>query len=299
MPELPDVTVYVEALATRIVGRNLGRTEVYGPSVLRSVTPALREFEGLLCVGVRRIGKRIAIEFDGELFLAIHLMISGRLLWREGALPGRRPGGRTTMAILRFDSGNLLLTEAATKKRASLTAVAGTEALKALDAGGIEPLNCTSVEFADALRSENRTLKRAMTNPHKLSGIGNSYSDEILHAAHLSPLKLTQSLTDEEMAALFAATRQVLSDWTTRLRQRLGDKFPGPGQVTAFQPEFAVHGKFGEPCPDCGKPVQRIRYAENETNYCAQCQNEGRVLADRALSRLLKDDWPRNIDEWE
>lgn len=296
MPELPDVTIYVEALADRMVGEPLRDVRVFGPSVLRSFEPPLPDTFGKAVRGVRRVGKRIVLALEDELFLVIHLMISGRLVWQAGEPKGPRPGGKTTMALLRFPRAHLVLTEASTKKRAGVTVVRGEAGLAALDPGGLEPLTATPAAFAQALTAENRTLKRALTNPRAFSGIGNAYSDKILHAARLSPLRLTGSLSEEETERLRVATVRVLTEWTDRLRAECGDAFPGRGAVTAFRPDFAAHGKFGQPCPVCGKPIQRIVYAENETNYCAVCQNEGRLLSDRALSRLLKSDWPKTLE---
>ncbi|MCH8978144.1 MAG: formamidopyrimidine-DNA glycosylase [Armatimonadetes bacterium] len=297
MPELPDVTIYCEALEREVVGQRLSVVRILSPFVLRSVEPPASELEGKSATGVQRIGKRIVLEFEGGLFLVVHLMIAGRLLWNDGEPKSVRPGGRNTLAVLQFESGHLILTEAGSKKRASLFVVSGEAALAEHDPGGIEPLECSLLEFKKALTLENRTLKRALTNPKAFSGIGNAYSDEILHAARLSPLKLSQSLHDAEVERLHTAMQQTLKEWTDRLREQFKGKFPGRGKITAFRPEFAVHGKYREPCPVCGKPVQRIRYAENETDYCAKCQNEGRMLADRSLSRLLKDDWPKTIEE--
>ena len=297
MPELPDVTIYCEAIASRTVERLLESVRPVSTFVLRSVEPPVSALVGKRVVGVRRLGKRIVIECEGSLFLVVHLMIAGRLVWGEGRPKSPRPAGKSTLAVVQFEEGHLVLTEASSKKRASLHVVLGEDALRAHDPGGVEPLLCSLGEFVAALARENRTLKRALTNPRFFSGIGNAYSDEILHAARLSPLRLTQSLADDEALRLFEATRGTLTKWTEKLRKEFGGKFPGRGQVTAFRPEFSVHGKYREPCPVCGKPVQRISYAENETNYCAKCQNEGRMLADRSLSRLLKDDWPRTIEE--
>jgi formamidopyrimidine-DNA glycosylase len=297
VPELPDVTVYCEALASRTVGTSMLRASLPSMFVLRSVEPPIAALEGKRVSAVARLGKRIVLEFEGSLFLVVHLMVSGRLLWGEGGPKSLRPAGKATLAVLQFEAGHLVLTEASSKKRASLYVVQGRDALKQHDPGGIEPLDSTAEQFAEALRRENRTLKRALTNPKAFSGIGNAYSDEILHAARLSPVRLTQQLKQEEVTRLHAATQETLTRWTDKLRQEFGGRFPGRGEVTAFRPDFAVHGKFGKPCPTCGKPVQRISYAENETNYCAQCQNEGRMLADRSLSRLLKSDWPKTIEE--
>lgn len=297
MPELPDITIYVEALRPRIVGHRLESVRLLSPFILRSVDPPISEVVGQEVVSVRRIGKRIAIQFANGRFLLIHLMISGRLLWSPEPPRGLKPGGKIGMAAFTFSSGSLLLTEAGSKKRAAIYVIEDETKLSEHDPGGLELFECTPEQFAQRLASDNRTLKRALTNSHNFSGIGNAYSDEILHAAKLSPLRLTRSLSDAEFANLFETAKKVLSHWTEVLRQQFGEKFPGVGQITAFRPDFAAHGKFGKPCPVCKTPIQRIRYADNETNYCAICQNEGRVLADRALSRLLKDDWPRTVEE--
>jgi formamidopyrimidine-DNA glycosylase len=291
MPELPDLTVYVEALEQRIVGRRLERISLPSPFVLRTVTPPIRSAEGRRAREVRRIGKRIAIGMDADLWLVFHLMIAGRLHWfvRGAPLPKR-----ATLARLEFETGTLTLTEAGTQRRASLHLIDGEHALRLHDPGGIEVLQATRAQFAERLRSENHTLKRALTDPHLFSGIGNAYSDEILHAAGLSPVLLTGRIDDAAIARLYAATREQLQLWTERLRRLAAGGFPE--KVTAFREGMAVHGRFREPCPICGAPVQRIRYADNETNYCARCQTGGRLLADRALSRLLKDDWPKSID---
>lgn len=302
VPELPDITVYVEALERRIVGRRLEAVNIRSPFLVRSVEVEPREAEGRVVEGVSRLGKRVVLRMDGELFLVIHLMIAGRLLWKKA---GAKAGGKIDLAAFGFDNGTLVLTEAGTTKRASLHVVAGAAGLREHDPGGVDPLTCSAAEFAAVLRRENRTLKRALTMPMNFSGIGNAYSDEILHAAKLSPLKLTRSLTDEEASRLADATRTTLERWTNELRREFGldgggpGRFPGVGEITALRPDFAVHGKFGQPCPVCGKPVQRIMSAENECNYCAMCQTGGKVLADRSLSRLLRDDWPRRIEEWE
>jgi formamidopyrimidine-DNA glycosylase len=292
MPELPDVVVYVEHLAARIVGKRLGRIRVLNAFLLRTAVPPLSAVEGLLVVAVQRLGKRIVIALEKEYFLVLHLMIAGRLRWLE---PGAKPPGRITLALLEFDADTLAFTEAGTKRRASLHVVQGEAALAALDKGGLEVTDVDLPAFRERLQRENHTLKRALTDPQLFSGIGNAYSDEILHRARLSPIALTQKLAPAEVERLHAATRVVLTEWTERLRAAAGADFPR--QVTAFRPEMAVHGKFGQPCPDCGAPVQRIVYAENETNYCARCQTGGTVLADRAMSRLLKSSWPRSIDE--
>jgi formamidopyrimidine-DNA glycosylase len=294
MPELPDVTVYVESLERRIVGETLERVMLESPFVLRSVDPPIGACVGKRVVGVRRLGKRIVIALEDELFLVIHLMIAGRFSWKErGAVAPKKLG----LAAFSFTSGTLILTEAGTKKRASLHVARGAQALTAHDRGGLEPIGASAAEFRDALTRENHTLKRALADPRLFSGIGNAYSDEILHAARLSPLKLTRSLAPDEIERLREATQRTLTEWTQRLREQTGDSFPT--KVTAFRPEMAVHGRYNEPCPVCGTKVQRIVWAENECNYCARCQNEGRLLADRALSRLLKDDWPKTVDELE
>ncbi len=294
MPELPDVVVYLEALGRHIVGRRLDRLTLHSPFVLRTVDPPIDTIQGHIVRGVRRIGKRIVLSFDGDLFLVLHLMIAGRLRWRE---PGRKPGvgPKLILASFVFENGTLLFTEASSKKRASLQLIRGEATLRTLDPGGVEPLDATIDQFHEALTRESHTLKRALTDPHLLSGIGNAYSDEILHAARLSPLKLTRSLTDEEFLRLYDATRATLTRWVNLLRAQTGDAFPE--KVTAFHQEMAVHGRYRLPCPVCGKPVQRIVYAANECNYCAVCQTSGRLLADRSLSRLLRDDWPASIDD--
>jgi len=294
LPELPDVVVYLEALTRHIAGRRLDRVNLLSPFVLRSVDPPIASVQGQTVRGVRRIGKRIVLVFDGDLFLVMHLMIAGRLRWRE---PGQKPGMGPKMILASFEleHGTLFFTEASSKKRASIRLVRGESDLRALDPGGIEPLDATVEQYHDALTRENHTLKRGLTDPHLFSGIGNAYSDEILHAAKLSPLKLTRSLSDEECVRLYHATRATLTLWVERLRAETGAGFPE--KVTAFHGEMAVHGRFRQPCPVCGSPVQRIVYAANECNYCATCQTGGRLLADRSLSRLLRDDWPRSIDE--
>jgi formamidopyrimidine-DNA glycosylase len=294
LPELPDVVVYIEALTRHIVGRRLDRIRLLSPFVLRSVDPPVDSLHGKTIHGVRRIGKRIVVVFPDDLFLVIHLMIAGRLRWRE---PGKKPGMGPKMLLASFDfaHGTLFFTEASSQKRASMQVVRGEAALAALDPGGIEPFDATLEQFHDALTRENHTIKRALTDPHLVSGIGNAYSDEILHAARLSPLKLSRSLSDEEFLRLYEATRATLLLWIERLRHDVSGGFPE--KVTAFRDEMAVHGRFKQPCPVCGLPVQRIVYAANECNYCAKCQTGGRLLADRSLSRLLKDDWPRSIDE--
>jgi len=294
MPELPDVTVYVECLRRRVAGGRLERIRLKSPFLLRSVDPPLRATEGRDVHGVERMGKRIVIRLEGDLALVLHLMVAGRLHWgaRDAALPGR-----IGLAAFDFDGGTLLFTEAGSRKRASLHCVAGEAALRSLDPGGIEPLACSPEEFAAALAGGDRTLKRALTDPRGLSGIGNAYSDEILHRARLSPLQRTSRLTPEETARLHEATRTVLQEWTERLRREAGEGWPQ--KVTAFRDGMAVHGRFGKPCPVCGTAVQRIVRAENEVDYCPRCQTGGKVFADRALSKLLGDDWPRTIEGWE
>lgn len=294
MPELPDITVYLDALQSRIVGRVLERVEVRSPFVVRTFDPPLDAAAGRVVQELRRIGKRIAIGLEDDLWLVMHLMIAGRLQWKSAAAVVPAKLG---LAALRFSSGTLLLTEAGSKKRASLHLVRGAAAVDAMNPGGLEVLTCTLDEFAATLRNRNHTLKRALTDPRLFSGIGNAYSDEVLHRSRLSPVQLTQRLDDAQISRLFAAARAVLTEWTNRLREQTGDGFPT--KVTAFRPEMAVHGRYGEPCPDCGTQVQRIRFADNETNYCPRCQTNGKLLADRSLSRLLKQDWPRSIDELE
>ena len=292
MPELPDVSVYVEALQKRLLGQPLLKVRLTSPFVLRTFDPPPAELEGKRVRNIRRLGKRIVFEFDGELFLIVHLMIAGRFRWLA---PGAKVPGKLGLAALDFPNGTLVLTEAGSKKRASMHIVRGAEAVRAHDPGGIEPLDATLDEFAAALTRERHTLKRTLTDPHVFSGIGNAYSDEILHRARLSPVQLTTNLDAAEIERLWRATRETLIDWTERLRADAGDNFPE--KVTAFRDGMAVHGRYGKPCPDCGTPVQRIVYADNETNYCARCQTGGRLLADRALSRLLHSDWPKSIDD--
>ena len=294
MPELPDVTVYVEAIAARVVGHALTRLELLSPFVLRSVAPPREDFVGARVTGVSRLGKRIVLEFEAERFAVVHLMIAGRFHWLA---PTAKLHRKRTLLAFAFEHGLLQLTEAGTKRRASLHLVAGREALSEHDPGGLRLDAITLDEFAAALRAGNHTLKRALTDPRVFDGIGNAYSDEILHAAKLSPVKLTSKLDDREVARLFAACREGLAEWTQRLRDHYGDAFPE--QVTAFRPDMAVHGKYGQPCPVCGDPVQRIVYASRETNYCATCQTEGKLLADRSLSRLLAKDWPKSLEELE
>jgi formamidopyrimidine-DNA glycosylase len=294
VPELPDVVVYIEHLGTRLTGRSLTRLRLLNPFVLRSVNPPIASAEGKKVLRLRRIGKRIVFELEGGLFLVLHLMIAGRLRWLAS---GAKPPGRISLAVFEFDNATLLLTEAGTKRRASIHLVEGEAALAAMDPGGLEVLEARLEDFAARLKADRHTLKRALTDPHLFSGIGNAYSDEILHRAKLSPFAQTSSLSDEELKRLYDATRSTLAEWTERLRRKAGANLPE--KVTAFHEEMAVHGRYRKPCPACGSPVQRIVYAENETNYCARCQTGGKVLADRALSRLLKASWPRSIDEVE
>jgi formamidopyrimidine-DNA glycosylase len=294
VPELPDITLYLEALERRIVGRRLERGRILSPFLLRSVEPPLEAALGATVTSLRRVGKRIAIGFDSDVWLVIHLMIAGRLQWRD-AWPSSFP--RHMLLALGFATGTLTMTEAGTRRRASLHVVRGDSGLAAQTPGGVEIDSIDAAEFEAVLRRGNHTLKRALTDPRAFSGIGNAYSDEILHRAGLSPVTLTSRLTSVECVKLFTATREVLAEWIVRLREKAGGEFPR--QVTAFHEEMAVHGRFGKPCPVCGTRVQRIRYADNETNYCPRCQTGGKLLADRALSRLLKSDWPRSIDELE
>jgi formamidopyrimidine-DNA glycosylase len=294
VPELPDITVYLDALAPRVHGHTLERVDVVSPFVLRSWEPPLAVCHGKRVTGLRRLGKRIVIALHGDFFLVIHLMIAGRLQWQGGTA---KPKRRSTLAAFVFDSGTLVLTEAGTTRRASLHVVRGEAALQSFDRGGLEVLEASEADFAARLTSENHTVKRALADPRLFSGIGNAYSDEILHRARLSPLLLTARMTGEQVARLYAATRETLLEWIARLRRETGGGWPE--KVTAFREGMAVHGRFRQPCPTCGEPVQRIRYADNETNYCARCQTGGRLLADRGLSRLLKDDWPRSLDEME
>jgi formamidopyrimidine-DNA glycosylase len=294
MPELPDITIYLEALAPRIVGQPLARACVVSPSLLRTVDPPLSAAEGRTVVGLRRIGKRIVWEMEGKLFLVFHLMIAGRFKWRP---EGTKSPAKVGLASFDFPTGTLLLNEASPKKRASLHLVAGEAALAAHDPGGLNVLDADLATFKERLQSQSHTLKRALTDPHLFDGIGNWLSDEILHAAKLSLFQLTGKLSDAEIERLYAATRATTQMWIERLRADVGADFPE--KVTAFRKEMAVHGKYREPCPVCGSPIQRIRYAANEANYCATCQTGGRVLADRSLSKLLKDDWPRSLEDWE
>jgi formamidopyrimidine-DNA glycosylase len=294
MPELPDIRLYIHALESRLLGARLAALRIQSPFLLRTVSPSPAELEGRTVREVHRIGKRIVIGLEGEQYLVIHLMIAGRLGWSDS--PGKAPGKRALL-VAEFSAGTLWLTEASTKRRASLHLITGTAGLAGFDRGGLDVSQATAEQFAAALRRENHTLKRALTDPRILDGIGNAYSDEILHRAHLSPLQLTSRLDPEMLDRLHSACKEVLEEWTRRLAAETGDGFPV--KVTAFRPEMAVHGKFRQPCPVCGTPVQRIRYAENETNYCPTCQTGGRLLADRGLSRLLKEDWPRSIAELE
>jgi formamidopyrimidine-DNA glycosylase len=294
MPELPDIAAYISALEPRIVGQPIEHIRLASPFLLRTVQPALTDIEGRNVRELRRIGKRIAIGVEGDLWLVLHLMIAGRLHWRPR---GAKLAGRKSLAAFDFPNGALVLTEAGTKHRASLYLFAGEEALQSVDPGGIDVFSSNLTSFREALTVENRTLKRALTDPRILSGIGNAYSDEILHAAQLSPITLTQKLKPDEWERLFAATQNTLKLWIDRLRAEADTGFPE--KVTAFRKEMAVHGRYGEPCPRCGEKIQRIRYADNETNYCARCQTGGKVLADRSLSRLLRSDWPRTLDELE
>jgi formamidopyrimidine-DNA glycosylase len=294
LPELPDLTVYLESLETRIGGRRLSRIRLLNPFFLRTALPPIASAEGRKVAALRRLGKRIVISLEGDFHLVIHLMVAGRLRWLDEKA---KPPGRISLAVLEFDSGTLVVTEAGTKRRASLHLVDGEAALRAMDPGGLEIAKLDLQSFSSQLKKENHTLKRALADPHLFAGIGNAYSDEILHRARLSPVALTFSLSDDDVERLFAETKATLKDWTQRLRTEANGRFPE--KVTAFREGMAVHGRYGKPCPVCGSPVQRIRYADNETNYCARCQTGGKLLADRSLSRLLKKSWPRSIDELE
>jgi formamidopyrimidine-DNA glycosylase len=294
MPELPDIALYLAQLTPRVLGQPLVRVLIRSPFLLRSVDPPISVVQSQRVLGLRRLGKRIVFELEDELFLVVHLMIAGRFRWKEVGAPA---GGKLVLAVLEFPQGALHLTEAGSKRRASMHLVRGAEQLQAFERGGLEVLEAELAEFGERLRSENHTLKRSLTDPRLFSGIGNAYSDEILHRARMSPLALTGRLSDEQVATLFTATKLTLTEWIDRLQREAGDRFPE--KVTAFREGMAVHGRYGKPCPVCGSPIQRIRYADNETNYCARCQTGGRLLADRALSRLLKQDWPRSIDEVE
>lgn len=320
VPELPDIELLRGALGARVVGATLRRVRIKSPFVLRTFDPPIDEVEGKRVTDVERLGKRLVLALESDLFLVLHLMIAGRLLWKPGDVGAK---GKLDLAAFVFEVdghesdaarglegpapaasapgglATLLFTEASQKKRASLHVVRGRAALAEHDPGGIEPLTCSRADFTRVLRAENRTLKRRLTDPRAFSGIGNAYSDEILHHARLSPIRLTSAIEDAEVARLHASTRQVLTLWCERLEQEFDGRFPGVGEITAFRPDFAVHGRYGKPCPVCNSPVQRIVHAENEINYCATCQTGGKVLADRSLSRLLKDDWPRTIAEWE
>ena len=294
VPELPDVELYIHALKPRILHQPLERFRIGNPFIVRSIAPPPEDLEGREVTDIHRMGKRIVLAFTNDLFLLLHLMIAGRLRWREkgAAIPAK-----VGLAAFDFPSGAVILTEAGSRRQASIHILRGTEALQAMNPNGLEVLDADAAAFAARLRSENHTVKRALTDPHMFSGIGNAYSDEILHAARMSPSKLTSSLTDTEAATLFRATREVLLEWQRRLRDEAGDEFPE--KVTAFRPGMAVHGRYGQPCPVCGSPIQRIVYARNEANYCSRCQTGGRLLSDRSLSRLLREDWPKTLDELE
>ena len=294
MPELPDITAYIEALQTRVVNHVLERVRLFSPFVLRSVSPPVSQVEGRRVVGLRRLGKQIVFCLEGHFFIVVHLMIAGRFQWSDKT---KRAPGKIGLAAFEFDSGMLILTEAGSKKRASVNLVQGEKELQRFDRGACEILESSLDEFQTVLRRENHTVKRSLTDPRLFSGVGNAYSDEVLHRARLSPMKLTARMTDAEIERLYEAAKSALTEWGERLRSEARLEFPK--KVTAFRPEMAVHGRYGKPCPVCGSPVQRIVYAENECNYCATCQTEGKLLADRSLSRLLKEDWPRSLDEWD
>jgi formamidopyrimidine-DNA glycosylase len=295
VPELPDIEVYIDHLRRRVAGQPMNRVRVASPFLVRSFDPPIRAAEGKRVVAVHRLGKRIVFDLEDELHLVMHLMVAGRLRWKDA--PGAGVPGKIGLAAFDFPKGTLLLTEASTKKRASLHLVKGKAALEAMDPGGLEPMTSTVKTFAEALRRESHTVKRSLTDPHLFSGIGNAYSDEILWRAKLSPVRLTRAMTDEEIKRLHEATLATLREWTERLARDAGDDFPE--KVTAFREEMAVHGRFRKPCPECGAPVQRIAYADNESNYCAKCQTGGKLLADRSLSRLMKGDWPKTVEELE
>ena len=301
MPELPDIVIYIDALTARVVGEPLRRLRIGNPFTIRTIDPPPAAFEEQRLVRLRRMGKRIVFEFDGELFIVVHLMIAGRFKWKplDPKAPDTRAAipGKIGLAAFDFPTGTLLLTEAGSKRQASIHLVRGPSGLAEFDRGGLEVLDAALPEFAERLTRENHTLKRALTDPHIFSGIGNAYSDEILHAARLSPMKQTRTLDDAEVARLYAATQRTLENWIERTRDEVGDGFPE--KVTAFREGMAAHGRYGKPCPTCGAPIQRIVYAHNECNYCAVCQTEGRLLSDRAMSRLLRQDWPKTLDELE
>jgi formamidopyrimidine-DNA glycosylase len=294
MPELPDILLYLHALRPRIVGQRVERVRLASPFLLRSIEPPLSDVDGRAIVDLHRLGKRVVLEAEGALFLVFHLMIAGRFRWKP---PAAKIPGKVGLLALDFSHGTLLMTEAGTKRQASLHVVQGREALAQHNPGGLEVLEASLPEFAETLQRENHTLKRSLTDPHLFSGIGNAYSDEILHAARMSPFRQTSALSDQEVRRLYEATRLTLQQWTSRLRDETGEEFPE--KVTAFRDGMAVHGRYGQPCPDCGAPVQRVVYAANEANYCANCQTGGRLLADRSLSRLLREDWPRTLEELE
>ena len=299
MPELPDIYAYVECLNRYLTSRMLQRIRIRSPFVVRSVTPPIRAIENVRICKVSTLGKRVVWEFENDLYLVVHLMIAGRFRWSGGARSPPNRASRIELARFQFETGTLTLTEASPKKRVSLYLVRGHDHLQAFDRGGIDVLATSQKAFEENLRLENHTLKRSLTDSRLFSGIGNAYSDEILFRARISPIKLTNDLSHDEVSQLFHATQEVLNDWKDRLSRRFHNRFPGPGEITAFRPEFKVHGRFGQPCKVCQSAVQRIRYAANETNYCPRCQIGGKVLADRSLSRLLKSDWPRSVEEWE
>lgn len=299
MPELPDIELYLHALRPRVVGRTIERVRVLSPFVVRSFDPPIESVEGRVVKSIERVGKRFVFDVskDDELFVVVHLMIAGR--WRWAGESGAKLPGKVALLAIDLDLGTLILVESSTQKRAGLWVVKGREVLREHDPGGASVFALSFDQFKERLTRANHTLKRSLTDPKLFDGIGNAYSDEILHAAKLSPIKLSQKLSDDEIARLHAACQSTLSFWSDALKKQFATRFPGPGDVTAFRPEFAAHGKFGQPCPECGTKIQRIRYADNETNYCPRCQTDGVVLADRSLSRLLKKDWPRRVEEWE